>query len=292
MELHEPGSDPVPTGPSPCPPLGEESPEAPLDESEDGSGSEDSQEQEPELSLSLWDASKHNPHSQLVRSLIASGADVNAMDANSWTPLHTAAYWGQEDVCDVLVHAPGVNLEARNKHGETPLHLAAKWPHDKAADALVRGGSDPNARNRRGRTPLHTAALFARRTVLERLIAAGGIEGRRATWASAGLGGARRWHGSPPSSRLHGVRMHHADLLSPSCCCAPCGSAGGDINATDNDLATPLHLAVRPTSVIEMDLVMLIIRSGANLNAKDVHGSSPVATIQNAQVRQVRVAAS
>jgi hypothetical protein len=39
-----------------------------------------------------------------------------------------------------------------------------------------------------------------------------------------------------------------------------------------------------------MDLVMLIIRSGADLNAADVHGASPVATIQNPQVRQVRAA--
>jgi ankyrin repeat protein len=123
--------------------------------------------------LNLWDASRANPHSKFVQKLISLGADVNAKDHNEWTPLHVAAYYGQEEICEALVLAPGIDLEAKNKYGETALHLAAKWPHDKAADTLCRGGADPNACNRRGRTPLHTAALFARRTVLERLIAAG-----------------------------------------------------------------------------------------------------------------------
>ena len=133
----------------------------------DGGGGEET------LPLTIFDASKSNPQKDFVEQLITMGADVNAVDAGGMTPLHIAAYYGQEEICTALCAAPGVNLEARNKHGETALHLAAKWPHDKAADALVKGGADPNASNRRGRTPLHTAALFSRRTVLEKLVAAG-----------------------------------------------------------------------------------------------------------------------
>lgn len=133
-----------------------------------------------EPKLSLWDASRANPHAGVLMELIQHGADVNARDANGWCPLHVASYYGQEDVVDVLTRVSGVDIDARNKHGETALHLAAKWPHDKAAELLCKAGADPNARNKRGRTPLHTAALFARRTVLEKLIAAGNIHGSHA----------------------------------------------------------------------------------------------------------------
>jgi ankyrin repeat protein len=130
-------------------------------------------EEEAAIEIDIFLASRSNPQSSFVRELISAGADVNAVDAQGLTPLHIASYYGQEEICSALCSAPGINLEARNRHGETALHLAAKWPHDKAADALVKGGADPNASNKRGRTPLHTAALFARRTVLEKLIAAG-----------------------------------------------------------------------------------------------------------------------
>eukprot|EP00955_Chlamydomonas_euryale_P052043 355041-Chlamydomonas_euryale.AAC.8 len=145
----------------------------------DDDSSDDQHPEAPEHALSLWDASKANPHARFVQQLVDAGADVNARDANAWTPLHVAAYYGQEDVCNVLVRAAGVDLDCRNKHEETPLHLAAKWPHDKAAEALCAGGADPNAVSRRGRTPLHTAALFARRAVVERLVAAGASQEAR-----------------------------------------------------------------------------------------------------------------
>ncbi|GLC49139.1 hypothetical protein PLESTB_000186600 [Pleodorina starrii] len=107
-----------------------------------------------------------------VQQLISHGADVNAPDNNGWTPLHTAAYHGQEEIVRILL-AANANVNARNKSEETPLHLAAKWPQDRVVEALLSGGADLTARNKRGRTPAHVASLFNRHAILDRLLSAG-----------------------------------------------------------------------------------------------------------------------
>ncbi len=107
-----------------------------------------------------------------VQQLINHGADVNASDNNGWTPLHTAAYHGQEEIVRILL-AANSDVNARNKSEETPLHLAAKWPQDRVVEALLAGGADLSARNKRGRTPAHVAALFNRHAILDRLLNAG-----------------------------------------------------------------------------------------------------------------------
>ena len=61
--------------------------------------------------------------------------------------------------------------------------------------------------------------------------------------------------------------------------------AGGDVNAVDNEQATPLHLAVRPNNPIEMDLVTLLIKAGANLDVQDSSGRRPIDALPQPQVR-------
>ena len=38
----------------------------------------------------------------LFRVLLQCGVDVDSRDSDSWTPLHAAAHWGQEEVCTLL----------------------------------------------------------------------------------------------------------------------------------------------------------------------------------------------
>lgn len=67
------------------------------------------------------------PDTSHVEQLILHGADVNASDRNGWTPLHTAAYHGQDEIVRILLSSHA-DVNALNKGLETPLHLAAKWP--------------------------------------------------------------------------------------------------------------------------------------------------------------------
>lgn len=76
------------------------------------------------------------PDAASVAMMIDKGADVHAIDVNGWTPLHAAAYHGQDEIAKILVLS-GADVNARNKLQETPLHLAAKWPQDKVVDVLL-----------------------------------------------------------------------------------------------------------------------------------------------------------
>lgn len=52
-------------------------------------------------------------YSRVMKLLLQSGANVNAVDKDGWTPLHAAAHWEQEEACKILVEN-GANFEIRN----------------------------------------------------------------------------------------------------------------------------------------------------------------------------------
>ena len=62
---------------------------------------------------------------EVVKYLVAKGADVNAMHRGGLTPLMTAATRGRLDVVKFLVDK-GADVNARGNDGETPLTLATK----------------------------------------------------------------------------------------------------------------------------------------------------------------------
>jgi ankyrin repeat protein len=111
----------------------------------------------------------------MVRLLVAGGADPLATMPNGTTALHFAAGLGWRDgspiapsydqgteaeavaTIDYLL-ASGLELEAINEAGDTPLHvaIAGRGSRDIIAHLLERG-ADPLVENRRGQTPLAVA---------------------------------------------------------------------------------------------------------------------------------------
>ena len=62
---------------------------------------------------------------ETVRSLIESGANIEAQDEEDWTALQWAASRGHEETVRFLIES-GANIEARETtNGSTPLHWAA-----------------------------------------------------------------------------------------------------------------------------------------------------------------------
>ena len=96
-----------------------------------------------------WAVDKRNI--ELVKLLIASGADVNAN-------LHWAAYWNRIKVAKLLIDS-GADVQAKdeNDNDNTPLHVAARWDNIEIAKLLISAGADVNAKNKFGNSPLSWA---------------------------------------------------------------------------------------------------------------------------------------
>lgn len=119
-----------------------------------------------------------------VRTLLRSGADVNAAQGDGMTALHWAAELDAADMAVTLLSA-GANPAALTRLGDyTALHVAARASAEGVARALLEAGADPEARTSTGgATPLHFAAGAGDEAVVDVLIEHGAdIETTEAMW--------------------------------------------------------------------------------------------------------------
>ncbi|XP_008821345.1 ankyrin repeat domain-containing protein 49 [Nannospalax galili] len=106
--------------------------------------------------LLLWAAEK-NRLATVQRLLSEKATQVNTRDEDEYTPLHRAAYNGHLDIVRELV-AQGADVHAVTVDGWTPLHSACKWNNTRVASFLLQHDSDINAQTKGLLTPLHLAA--------------------------------------------------------------------------------------------------------------------------------------
>jgi ankyrin repeat protein len=100
---------------------------------------------------------------EIVRRLIAAGADVHARNRRGQEPLHAAAngipgspWWNpssQAATMTVLIEA-GADPNAFDKSGVSPLHKAVRTRCAIAVRTLIDLGADPARTNKNGSTPL------------------------------------------------------------------------------------------------------------------------------------------
>lgn len=75
----------------------------------------------------------------LARTLILSGANVNYISSNGYTPLHRAAENGNLELVTLLVDS-GADVDAKTGTGETAAMLAQKSGHTEIAKMLEAPG--------------------------------------------------------------------------------------------------------------------------------------------------------
>ena len=95
----------------------------------------------------------------IVRALLAAGADVNAVEPTfGAVPLHKAVYMGHPGITEILVRAPGIDLDYQGAtNGYTPLHDALWHGHADCARILLRAGARTDLLGHDGKTPRDVA---------------------------------------------------------------------------------------------------------------------------------------
>jgi hypothetical protein len=84
-------------------------------------------------------------HLEAVRWLLDHGAQINRKGLE-WSALHYAVFAGHQNVAETLI-ARGADINALSTNGSSPLMMAAREGHEKIAQLLVNLGADTSIRN-------------------------------------------------------------------------------------------------------------------------------------------------
>jgi ankyrin repeat protein len=197
-----------------------------------------------------------------VQQAINSGADVNVIDENGWTPLMISAYYNPNPmVLSELINA-GAEVDARVDGASPLMFAAANNMNVEVLLVLIDAGADVNARiTWDGRSPLMIAAFENQNPeVLSVLINAGADLNSRTENGKTPLMLATE---NNPNVKIISVLIN----------------AGADVNARDRDGMTSLMLAARylpelDTAIISAKAEVLsnLIKANADGSVKDGSG--------------------
>lgn len=79
-------------------------------------------------------------HIELVKFLLESGADLNMVDDDGWTPLHYASRHGNFEIIELLLDL-GADINIKNEKGYTALHYAIINEDIEIVDLLLKRGT-------------------------------------------------------------------------------------------------------------------------------------------------------
>ncbi|MBM3755632.1 MAG: hypothetical protein FJW38_16800 [Acidobacteria bacterium] len=220
----------------------------------------------------------------VAKVIAADPKAVSLRDEGDSTPLHHAAGFAPANVVQTLI-AKGANVNAKNSRGSTPLLWAI---HDLAkVKILVEAGAAVNAKQVEGRSPIYQAALTGNGIATVRFLLEKGADANAATMIGLTPLMAAANRGDAETMRLLIARSAKVDAKAgtgATALIAAAGSgepaaakllldSGADPNAATKKKDTALGAAA--TSGVE-ESVKLLLASGARVNDQDDRGYSPL----------------
>lgn len=106
---------------------------------------------------------------EIAKRLVQAGADPAAADDRGFTPLHSAARYGNLMLIRALVDL-GADTESRTRQGITPLSYAAERLQEESIRTLAALGAAIDATDADGLTPVHRALDASEAGVLQILV--------------------------------------------------------------------------------------------------------------------------
>ena len=179
----------------------------------------------------------------IVLRLINHRADIKAEDEDGRTALHRAAENGHNETVLILVeHGAEVNTKEA-KYGQTPLHLAALNGHKAVAQTLLENGAKANLKDSDEWMAIHVAAWIGNEEVVRVLLKK--IDANET--------------GKIDDNETGEINKNETGKF--------------DVNARGKDKLTALHCAAAQG---HQPMVQLLIREGANVDAEDMDGWTPL----------------
>lgn len=178
-----------------------------------------------------------------VRTLLQTGADVNAAQVDGTTALHWAAYNDDAETVALLLKA-GANVNAVNNYGVPPLAQACINGNAAIVKLLLAAGADANATMKGGESVLMLAARSGNAEAVKALLARDASTKTRERLGQTAL--------------MWAAAEGHTDVVRELL------AAGADINAKLDSGFTPFFFAVRDG---HLDTVRAFLKAGIDVNA-------------------------
>ena len=230
----------------------------------------------------------------VVKRQIAFGADLNqrTTDGQNNTPLILAVIFGHEEVVGALIGA-GAEVNWKRPDGVTALHMAAILGYPAIVKVLIKNGADPNTRNANGASALDSVLVpWEEREKILNIITSiidssvSRLDYEKIKAAHLICAKILKENGAEVSTkavRLTGnvkpviVSLSDAVFYEDLEETKKFITEGAEINVPrPDDGSTPLHIA---TLVCNIEIVQALIAAGANVNAKNKKGETPLVAV-------------
>jgi len=116
----------------------------------------------------VFEASRKGTVEEISKLYKANASVVNAVNADGYTPLTLACYYGNEDVVSFLVDKVDA-INGTSKFG-TPLMAAVVKGNKAIAQILLKYKADPNIKDDKGTTAAHYAVMFKNYDIIKLLV--------------------------------------------------------------------------------------------------------------------------
>ncbi|XP_055349678.1 transient receptor potential cation channel subfamily A member 1-like [Paramacrobiotus metropolitanus] len=202
-----------------------------------------------------------------IAALLASQANPKIKNGKQDTALHVAVRGQCMDALSKLLNAASLDINTPGFNGETPVHIAGCLNHVAMLDLLIRRRASVCHGNDQGLTVLHLAAAKSANIVLRHILQDGNTGYTVAQLVSV----EDDEKGTPLHAAVHGGNMEGAALLLAN---------KASVEAQTVDGTTPLHVACSQGSVEMVQMICASVEDEEKLERvlamKDHNGLTPL----------------